>query len=114
MPETRERLSHITIALHWLVAAAIIAMIPFGLYVEDLPPWAEFDWLGRELTAGDARLHVAERIDRCAATNVDPSNGVRDLNVPLSLRQIYGHIDCGVLVRVTRGGTLEVGQTLAL
>ena len=84
-----------------------------NLYVEDLPAWAEFDWVGRELAAGDARFHVAERIDRCAATNVDPGSGVRDLNIPLTLRQAYGHIDCGVLLRVTRRGTLTTGQTLA-
>ena len=62
-----------------------------------LPAWEEFDWLGREVGAGDSRFHVAERIDRCAATNVDPASGARDLNIPLTLRQNYGHIDCGVL-----------------
>ncbi|HLT02770.1 MAG TPA: MOSC domain-containing protein [Geminicoccaceae bacterium] len=83
-----------------------------NLYVANLPAWAEFDWLGRELATGDARFHVAERIDRCAATNVDPRTGARDLNVPLALRKAYGHIDCGVLMKVTRGGTLKLGQTI--
>ena len=36
MRETRVRLSHITIALHWTIALAIVAMILFGMYVEDL------------------------------------------------------------------------------
>jgi uncharacterized protein YcbX len=84
-----------------------------NLYVDDLPAWAEFDWLDQELGAGEARFHVAERIDRCAATNVDPASGARDLNIPLTLRRSYGHIDCGVLLRVTRGGDLEVGQEIA-
>jgi hypothetical protein len=84
-----------------------------NLYVENLPPWAEFDWVGRELSAGDVRFRVAERIDRCAATNVEPGSGRRDLNLPLTLRQTYGHIDCGVLLRVERGGTVRLGQTLA-
>jgi uncharacterized protein YcbX len=84
-----------------------------NLYVADLPAWAEFDWVGRELTAGTARFHAAERIDRCAATNVDPGRGERNLNIPLTLRRTYGHIDCGVLLRVTRGGTLELGQPIA-
>ena len=84
-----------------------------NLYVEGLPAWAEFDWLGRELRAGAARFDVAERIDRCAATNVDPNSGLRDLNIPLALRKSFGHIDCGVLLRVTRGGELEVGQAIA-
>ena len=61
-----------------------------NLYVEDLPPWAEYDWLGRQLSAGDARFHVAERIDRCAAINVVPSSGLSDLNLPLALRQTCG------------------------
>jgi uncharacterized protein YcbX len=84
-----------------------------NLYVEGLPAWAEFGWLGREVGAGEARFHVAERIDRCAATNVDPESGERDLNIPLALRISYGHIDCGVLMRVTHGGDLEVGQAIA-
>lgn len=83
-----------------------------NLYIEDLPAWAEFDWVGRDLAAGDVRFLVEERIDRCAATNVDPSSGARDLNIPLTLRKTYGHIDCGVLLRVTRGGTLELGQPI--
>lgn len=84
-----------------------------NLYVEGLPAWAEFDWLDREVGAGEVRFHVAERIDRCAATNVDPTSGARDLNIPLTLRRSYGHIDCGVLMRVTHGGALEVGQAIA-
>lgn len=84
-----------------------------NLYVADLPAWAEFDWLGRDLAAGGVRFRVAERIDRCAATNVDPETGERDLNIPLTLRQRYGHIDCGVFLRVVECGEIAVGQTIA-
>jgi hypothetical protein len=85
-----------------------------NLYVEDLEPWAEFAWVHRTLAAGEVRLACAERIDRCAATNVDPTTAERDLNIPLALRQTYGHIDCGVLLRVLQGGRLETGQTIDL
>jgi uncharacterized protein YcbX len=84
-----------------------------NLYVSGLPAWREFDWLGREVSAAEVGFRVAERINRCAATNVDPASGVRDLNIPLALRKAYGHIDCGVLLRVIRGGDLEVGQEIA-
>ena len=84
-----------------------------NLYVSGLPAWREFEWLGRELGAGDVGFRVAERIDRCAATNVDPVSGLRDLNIPLALRTAYGHIDCGVLLGVTHAGVLEVGQAIA-
>ena len=83
-----------------------------NLYVDDLAPWAEFDWLGKELAAGEVRFACAERLDRCAATNVDPATGARDLNIPLALRQTWGHIDCGVLLAVRRGGRLEPGQAI--
>jgi hypothetical protein len=84
-----------------------------NLYIDDLEPWAELDWVGHELAAGAARLACAERIDRCAATNVDPTTAARDLNIPQTLRQAYGHIDCGVLLRVTKPGRLTIGQAIA-
>jgi uncharacterized protein YcbX len=83
-----------------------------NLYVEGLEPWAELGWVGQELAAGEVRFACAQRIDRCAATNVDPVTGARDLNIPAALRQTYGHIDCGVLLGVTQGGRLETGQSI--
>ena len=37
MSNTREKLSTTTIGLHWLLAAGMIGMLAFGLYLEDLP-----------------------------------------------------------------------------
>jgi uncharacterized protein YcbX len=85
-----------------------------NLYIDGLEPWAELDWVGHELAAGEIRFACAEKIDRCAATNVDPATAARDLNIPLALRQTYGHIDCGVLLAVTAGGRLELGQAIGL
>ncbi|MEM7023772.1 MAG: MOSC domain-containing protein [Pseudomonadota bacterium] len=82
------------------------------LYVNGLEPWAEFDWVGGELAAGEVRFACAERIDRCAATNVDPTTAARDLNIPLALRRSFGHIDCGVLLSVVQGGRLRSGQQI--
>ncbi|WP_096087647.1 cytochrome b [Agaribacterium haliotis] len=36
MKDTHQRFSHITISLHWLLALSMIAMLPFGLYIESL------------------------------------------------------------------------------
>ncbi|MGH6919985.1 MAG: MOSC domain-containing protein, partial [Geminicoccaceae bacterium] len=83
-----------------------------NLYIDGLDPWAELGWVGQELVAGEVRFACAERIDRCAATNVDPASGARDLNIPLALRQAYGHIDCGVLLGAVRGGRLEIGLAI--
>lgn len=37
MKDTHHKFSHITISLHWIIAIAIISMIGFGLYIEELP-----------------------------------------------------------------------------
>jgi uncharacterized protein len=52
------------------------------------------------------RLKVVKRIVRCAATNVDPQTGIRDLNVPQTLLRTYGHGDCGIYAEVATGGEI--------
>ena len=84
-----------------------------NLYVAGWPAWHEFDLLGREIAIGpDARLKVVKRIVRCAATNVDPDTGIRDLAIPHTLMQTFGHADCGVYAEVVADGPIEVGDEL--
>jgi uncharacterized protein YcbX len=85
-----------------------------NLYVSGWPPWHEFDLLGAELTVGArARLKIVKRIVRCAATNVDPESGIRDLEIPKTLLQTFGHADCGVYAEVLTAGAIAIGDTLA-
>ncbi len=85
-----------------------------NIMVEGLAPWAEFDLApGQELSApSGVRLQVIKRIERCAATNVDPATGVRDLQIPRALVAAYGHFDCGVYCRIVAGGSLGEGDAL--
>ncbi len=84
-----------------------------NVYVEGWPAWSELDLLGRVLAAGPStRLKVVKRIVRCAATNVDPQTGIRDLNVPHTLMRTYGHGDCGIYAEVVRAGEIAVGATI--
>lgn len=83
-----------------------------NVYVEGGRAWQEFDWLGKELRLGSARLRVVDKIDRCAATNVDPETGLRDLNIPLSLQQGFQHVCTGIYAEVLTGGTAAVGDPL--
>ena len=50
---------------------------------------------------------------RCAATNVDPDTGIRDLNIPKTLMQTFGHADCGVYAEVIAAGEIAVGDTIS-
>jgi len=84
-----------------------------NVYVSGWPAWREFDLLGQEITVGSrARLRVIKRIVRCAATNVDPDTGIRDLSIPETLMRGFGHADCGVYAEVIEAGEIAVGDEL--
>ena len=83
-----------------------------NVYVRGWPAWHEFDLLGQEITIGGARLKVFKRIVRCAATEVDPSTGIRDLAVPRALMDNFGHTDCGVYAEVVAGGEIGRGDKI--
>jgi len=82
-----------------------------NVYVEGWPAWHEFNLLGKEIAIGaNARLRIMKRIVRCAATNVDPDTGIRDLSIPDTLMRSFGHADCGVYGEVVHGGEIAVGD----
>ena len=84
-----------------------------NLQVDGWPAWHEFDLLNAEIAIGpSARLKVVKRIVRCAATEVDPDTGIRDLPVPRTLRDHFGHVDCGVYAEVIEAGDIAVGDAI--
>ncbi|HYC17841.1 MAG TPA: MOSC domain-containing protein [Pseudolabrys sp.] len=86
-----------------------------NLYVTGWPAWHEFDLLGRTIAVGNqAQLRVVKRIQRCAATDVDPDTGIRDLSIPRTLMDNFDHIDCGVYAEVTAAGDIAVGDAVGL
>jgi hypothetical protein len=84
-----------------------------NLYVEGWPAWHEFDLLGQTLAIGDVRLKVVKRIVRCAATNVEPRTGIRDLEIPKTLMRAFGHMDCGVYAEVIAAGVIRNGDAVS-
>ncbi|HEY8382125.1 MAG TPA: MOSC N-terminal beta barrel domain-containing protein [Microvirga sp.] len=86
-----------------------------NVHVEGLAPWAEFDLLGQVISLPSGlRLKVTKRIERCAATNVDPATGMRDLQIPKALMRHYGHFDCGIYAKVLTGGAMSEGERLTV
>jgi uncharacterized protein YcbX len=83
-----------------------------NLYVTGWPAWRELDLLGRELTVGGVRLKVVKRIVRCAATNVDPQTGARDMEIPPTLMRTFNHMDCGIYAEVIGAGDIAVGDAV--
>ena len=86
-----------------------------NIHVDGLAPWAEFELVGKVLESPSGlRLKVTKRIERCAATNVDPATGIRDLDIPRTLMRHLGHMDCGIYADVVSGGVIGEGARLML
>jgi hypothetical protein len=84
-----------------------------NVYFDGLAPWAEAQWLDRQIRLGEATLEVFARTDRCAATDVNPATAARDTSIPPDLMRMYGHNELGVYARVSEGGTVRVGDEIA-
>ena len=85
-----------------------------NVWLDGLAPWAEFDWIGRDLRLGGAVLRVRERITRCKATTVSPDTGRVDADTLGGLAAGWGHQDFGVCAEVIVGGAVAVGDPAAL
>ncbi|CAN5397236.1 MOSC domain-containing protein [soil metagenome] len=85
-----------------------------NLYVAGWPAWREFELMDKVIAIGDARLKVVKRIVRCAATNVDPETAARDLAIPATLMQTYGHADLGVYAEVIEAGAIAEGDSISV
>jgi uncharacterized protein YcbX len=83
-----------------------------NLYVAGWPAWHEFDLMNQDIMAGTARLKVVKRIVRCAATNVDPQTGIRDMEIPPTLMRTFDNMDCGVYAEVIGAGDVKIGDAI--
>jgi uncharacterized protein YcbX len=97
-----------------LVGAAVDPLrFRANLYVENWPAWREFELIGQTLSVGaQVRLKVVKRIMRCAATNVEPGTGIRDLTIPATLTRSFDHADCGIYAEVIAGGPIAAGDRI--
>lgn len=85
-----------------------------NIYFSGSPPWAELDWVERNLQVGGATLRVIKRTRRCNATQVNPATGERDADPVRELMHAYGHSDLGIHTEVVEGGRIAVGDTIAV
>jgi uncharacterized protein YcbX len=83
-----------------------------NFYVEGWPAWAENDWKGQSLMLGWATAEVFKPIVRCAAIHVNTETAERDLEITKALFDNYGHMDCGIYVRVTSPGRVGLGDAV--
>ena len=85
-----------------------------NLLIDDIDAWKEFDWVGKKIKIGESVLEVFRRTQRCAATNVNPENAVRDINITNEINSYFGHLDLGVYAKVRKTGIISVNDNLYL
>ena len=85
-----------------------------NLLIDECEPWKEFDWIGKNLNIGETVLEVFKRTKRCAATNVNPENALRDVNIPHEIKNHFGHLDLGVYAKVKKTGIISVNDELII
>ena len=83
-----------------------------NLWLSGAEPWGEMTWIGREFEIGRCRLKIIEPIVRCAAIDVNPESGKRDVQALKGLGRMQEDCCFGVLAEVVRDGTLTVGDEL--
>lgn len=83
-----------------------------NVYFDCGQPWCELDWIGHDIAIGIARLNIAERTGRCAATGVDPESGIRDHNIVAILQSEFDHTDMGVYATVMNSSNIAIGDSV--
>lgn len=86
-----------------------------NLYIDGWDAWAETDMSARILSRNGRELFKVEcPIERCAATNVDPLSGRRDMQIPHILQDVFGRNTCGLYLTAIADGELTVGSELKI
>lgn len=85
-----------------------------NVYLEGLKPFEDHDWVGRSFRIGEVEFQGVHRTERCAATNVDPETGIRDMEIPKTLMRHWDHTDLGLYAVVKSPGVLRPGDRIVL
>ena len=84
-----------------------------NIWLEGLAPWAEWEWIGKDIRIGSAVLRLREPIERCLHTAANPKTGERDADTLGTLRAGWGHNDFGVYAEVVEGGEVTLNNAAA-
>jgi MOSC domain-containing protein len=83
-----------------------------NVYVHGWPAWSELNLPpAARVRLGMAATEVVKSIRRCVATHVSPQTGERDIEILNALREFYGHVYCGVYLKVTGSASVNEGDT---
>jgi uncharacterized protein len=83
-----------------------------NIVLDGVPAWGEFDWVGKQMQLGTARIAITARINRCLNIEVNPETGERDISLLTLLQKHFQHTQTGVLAQVIESGTVAISDNL--
>ena len=85
-----------------------------NIYVSDLEPWEEFNFIGKNIIINKCQFKVTGAIPRCSATNLVPNLTKIDINLPYKLRLTYNHINMGIYLTPLNEGEIEINDKIMI
>ncbi|MDY6938605.1 MAG: MOSC domain-containing protein [Cyanobacteriota bacterium] len=85
-----------------------------NIVIDGVAPWEEFNWVGRSITLGAAKIDISARIGRCVNIEVHPESGERDIPLFSALQKHFGHAQTAVGAQIVTAGSLSIGDRLQL
>jgi uncharacterized protein len=87
-----------------------------NIAIDDLGPWEEQNWIGRNLRIGDVEFKAAASVTRCLATHAHPITGKRDLAIMKTLTELFPseRPTFAIMMTAERGGAIRVGDKVEL
>jgi len=85
-----------------------------NIILNGVPAWSELEWSGKMLRIGETKLRVLKPIGRCANIDVNPENGLREVEIFPSYKERVGHSFFGLRCEVLKAGTILKNDTWEL
>ena len=78
-----------------------------NIYIDKMNPWDEMKLIGKNIKINNCNFQVLGTIPRCSATNLRPNTDNNTINLPLTLKKIYGHINMGIYLKPLNDGIIN-------
>ena len=85
-----------------------------NIYIDQLEAWEERKLVNKTLIINNTKFKVLREIPRCSATNIKPNSSISNLSIPMSLKQIYNHINLGIYLLPLNDGNIRLNDSVLI
>ena len=78
-----------------------------NIYIDKMNPWDEMKLIGKNIKINNCNFQVLGAITRCSATNLRPNTDNNTINLPQTVKKIYGDINMGIYLKPLNDGIIN-------